>query len=110
MNRERINDRFKLAHHRLVARALKGNPGLLGEARDLVRIWRGAPRHASFVEDWQRLLSLPVRDVRREIVRRSPAAARLRATSPFPLIPTQILPEQAIARLWRLVSRAAIER
>jgi hypothetical protein len=105
VNQERKNDRFRLAHHRLVARALKSNPALLDEAREVVRAWKCESRHPLFVEEWDTLLARPMEQVRREIIRRTPEADRLRASSPFAVIPTKVVHGEAIRRLRRLTSR-----
>ena len=105
MNQERKNDRFRLAHHRVVARALKSDPGLLDEAKEVVRRWKSAPRRPSYVNAWDRLLSRTVEEVRREITRRTPEADRLRVSSPFALTPTKVLRGGDIRRLRRTVSR-----
>ncbi len=106
MNRESINDRFKLAHHRLVARALRDNPALLDEAREVVRGWKRKSGNPSYVKDWERLLSISVDEVRREITRRTPQATRLRISSPFALIRTKLLDRDGLAQLRRVISRA----
>ena len=51
MHAERINDRMKLAHHRVVARALARDPALLDRAREVVSAWKRERPHASFVEE-----------------------------------------------------------
>ena len=107
MRQETRNNRFKLAHHRLVARALTDNPGLLDEAREVVRRWKRESPRATYVEAWDSLLSRSIEDVRREIVRRTPEAERLRVSSPFALTPTRVVSGEAVARLRRLASRAA---
>lgn len=106
MNRETVNDRFKLAHHRLVARALRDNPALLDEAREVVRGWKQNNGNPSYVEAWERLLSRPADEVRREITRRTPQATRLRISSPFALTPTRLLDRDSLARLRRVISQA----
>jgi hypothetical protein len=107
VNQERKNNRFKLAHHRLVARALKNNPALLDEAREVVRAWKAEPRHPLFVEEWEGLLSYPLEEVRREITRRTPEADRLRVSSPFALTPTKVVSGGEVHRLRRMASRVA---
>ena len=110
MRQEQRNDRVKLLHHRVVARAMKTNPGLLDEARAVVAKWKCESRHATFVDDWERLLARPLSEVRREITRRTPDAYRLRVSSPFPLIPTQVVSTVDMSRLRRLASRPPIAR
>ena len=107
MMQERRNDLFKLAHHRLVALALRVNPGLLDEAREVVRVWKREDPHPSYVDDWDRLLSLPVEAVRREITRRTPEARRLRVSSPFPLTPSGVVDGKERERLWGMASQLA---
>lgn len=110
MMQERKNDRFKLAHHRLVARALKDDPTLLDEAREVVRRWKSDGRTPSYVDAWAELLSRPVDEVRREITRRTPEAARLRVSSPFALTATRVIRGEEVGRLRRIASRPATAR
>ena len=107
-NRETQNDRFKLAHHRLVARALKANPRLLDEARAVVAHWKRQPIRASYVDEWAALLDGPVERVRRDIVRRTPESNRLRRSSPFALTATQVLAAEGAVRLRKRLSRPVL--
>lgn len=108
MMQERKNDLFKLAHHRVVARVLKTNPGLIVEAREVVDGWKRDPRHPYYVDAWDHLLSRSIDDVRREIVRRTPEAARLRTSSPFPLAATRVaLDDSSRGRLRDMATRLA---
>ena len=107
VNRKTISNRRRCAHHRLVARALKDRPGLIDEARGVVRGWQRQPDHAGFVTEWARLLSLPVSQLRCEITRRTPDADRLRASSPFALIPSRIVSADQRVRLWEKINRPA---
>ena len=79
----RRSDLAKLAFHRLVARRLKYEPGILEEARDIVRGWKQEQERPTYVDQWDELLWRSVDEVRREIVRRTPDATRLRLSSPF---------------------------
>jgi len=110
MLQEQRNDRFKLAHHRLVARALSRNPALLDEARAVVAAWQADAGHAGYVDDWAALLAQPASIVRREITRRSPEATRLRLSSPFALTPTKVISGEQIVRLWKTVGRVPSAR
>ena len=105
MNQEAKNDRFKLAHHRLVARALKLNPQLLEEAREIVGSWKSLPLRAKYVEAWEALLARPIDLVRRDITRRTSEIDRLRRSSPFAITATQVIATEDAARLRRLTSR-----
>jgi hypothetical protein len=110
MNKESRNDRFKLAHHRVVARALKHNPAILEEARAVVRAWKQDNPHPSYVDEWDDLLSRPLESVRRQITRRTPTLTRLRISSPFYLTPTRVLSEADRLRLRRTISAPATVR
>lgn len=110
MHQEQRNDRVKLAHHRLVARALARNPALLDEARAVVAAWQAEAGHPAYVDDWAALLARPASVVRREITRRSPEATRLRLSSPFALTPTKVMSAEQIDRLWKTVGRALSAR
>jgi hypothetical protein len=105
MNKERRNDLAKRAYHRVVARALKISPGLLDEARALVRGWMQEAEPPRFVEEWHTLLARSASEVRREITRRSKAADRLRIDSPFFLTPTRIVSDDQRRELGRIASR-----
>ena len=105
MTGETATDRFKLAHHRIVARALASNRVILDEARAVVRAWKAESVRPVYVEAWEQLLSQSVEKVRREITRRSPVLNHLRRSSPFALTPTRALSQEGAARLRKLTSR-----
>ncbi len=73
------------------------------EARAIVRGWKQRPRRATFVDEWDRLLSLPIEDVRRKITRRTPDADRLRLSSPFALTKTRVMTADQRIKLWQKV-------
>jgi GNAT superfamily N-acetyltransferase len=103
MTGEAANRRINLAHHRIVARALKGTPELIDEARAVVDTWSsGAPYPPAFVKEWRHALALPADAIRREIVRHTPQADRLRGCSPFALIPSWLLTLKQVRRFWRM--------
>lgn len=108
MKRDRVNTRLCLAHHRLVAGELRQGTGLVDEAKAVVQVWKGAAFRPTFVAEWDGLLSAPVAVVRREIVRTTPEAERLRGTSPFALIPRQFLSSARIRKLWLSAAGHAI--
>ena len=103
VNREIINDRFKLAFHRVVARRLKQDPALLDGARAIVRAWSGAGAQPDFVAEWSDILARPMDDVRRTIVRRDEDLKRLRVSSPFSMLGEQVMDDAARMKLWRIV-------
>jgi GNAT superfamily N-acetyltransferase len=101
--REAANRRINLAHHRVVARALRADPTLIEEARGVVDAWsRGAPYPPLFVREWRTLLSSSADVVGREIVHHAPDAERLRGSSPFALTPSELLTRDQVRRLWRM--------
>jgi len=111
MNSERQNDRAKLIMHRIVARRLAKEPELIDQARLVLDRWRQAdPGQGwrSWIEEWGRLLRLPVERVRMEIVRRTETADRLRISSPFALVPG-LMPKDVVLRkrIWRIAKRGA---
>ncbi len=75
-------DLRSLAYHRAVARLLRRTT--VDDARRVVRSWRKRgtidPRHA---EAWERVLQLPLAEVRRVIGADTEEARALRQTSPF---------------------------
>jgi len=110
MHREHANHRAKLAHHRLIARALKTRPDLVEEAREVVGSWRSGGRQAPYVAAWERVLAQPVDEVRRTIVQRDPEAELLRSSSPFALTPTQVATAAMLARFRRPGPRTTLAR
>lgn len=105
MVREAANRRINLAHHRIVARALKADPDVIDRARAVVDTWsRGTPHPPAFVKEWRQVLACPVEVVRREIVHHTPQADRLRGSSPFALIPSWFLTREQVRRFWRMVA------
>ena len=105
VNRETINDRFKLAFHRVVARRLKQDPALLEGARAIVRGWSEEASAPDFVAEWGDLLARPMDDVRRTIVRRNEDLKRLRVSSPFSMLGEQVMDDAARMKLWRIVKK-----
>jgi len=103
VNRETINDRFKLAFHRVVARRLKEEPELLDEARSVVRGWASEGPNADYVSEWRDLLARPVGEVRKSIVGRDENMKRLRVSSPFRLLGDRVMDDAARMKLWRIV-------
>lgn len=110
MNQERINDRVKLLHHRLVARRLGADPRLVAHARAVLDRWRRSQPPASWMAEWDALLQLPVPALREALVRRTEAADRLRISSPFALVDAVSIKDVALRRrLWRVARRGASE-
>jgi hypothetical protein len=111
MNQERINDRAKLIHHRLIARRLGGDPLLVAQARETLGQWRRARAHALWMDEWASMLSLPIAVLRRELTRRMEKADQLRVTSPFAVIRGASITELGLRRrLWQVAKRGMTER
>jgi hypothetical protein len=87
---QRLDER-SLALHRLVAQKLQDAPTLLDKARDNLRRWQQAngPPSLALVE-WERIISGSVDQVVAVLVERSEKAARLRQSSPFCGILTEV--------------------
>ena len=101
---EHVTDRFKRAHHRLVARAIRRDPTLVEQARTVVRQRPDEPR---WVRDWREVLSLPIEEIHREITRPTERMRWLRIDSPFALLPGTILPDPVRRRLWAKIRHTA---
>lgn len=103
MDRETLNDRFKRALHRVVARALVTRPEMLSEARRVVAAWKCAETVPEFVREWDELLARDLVTIRRQITQRTELMTRLRISSPFYHLPRWLLDGQR-KRLWRIIS------
>ena len=101
MNREIINNRFKLAYHRLIAEALQDNPYLLEQARAVVMGWQQSEPTPKFVTEWGYLLAKPIDDVRREIAKTDSFYDWLRNSSPFAELKPGLLSPEARKSLWQ---------
>ena len=89
-----------LAYHRLVAERLDDR--LAEEARRRLSRWLVEDRiHPSWAEEWQRVLALPLPQLRKAISVDTPRARQLRQTSPF----TGVLDERERRRLAEAVHR-----
>lgn len=83
VNREAVNDATKLIMHRLISRRLAHDPALIDRAKKalqkIARRYAGRP----FVEEWDKILSLPAPQVRAKLISRNSDMIRLRSSSPF---------------------------
>ncbi len=100
-NAEDVNDRAKLLMHRFVARAILRDPSVVDRARQVVDGWRGGPLEYDHAAEWQQLLSLPVADLARTLVRRGEVMDRLRSSSPFRGLVDGLNDAEFRLRLWR---------
>ena len=84
-------DERSLALHRLVAKKVQATPALLDKARENVRRWREANGSSSpALAEWAQILASPASDVVALLAERSERATRLRQSSPFAGILTEV--------------------
>jgi hypothetical protein len=86
----RVDER-SLAMHRLIAAKVQADPALLDKARENVCRWRaneGSPKPA--LAEWEQILSGPINRVAQFLAERSERATRLRQSSPFAGILTDV--------------------
>lgn len=103
INAELVNDRAKLLYHRLVARRLRRDPGLVLRARDVIA---DSSFRAVEAAAWHSLLSGSLPALMRVLTGRSAEATRLRLNSPFPFVDElKIEKEELRRRLWRAARR-----
>lgn len=103
VSEEAVNDRAKLLLHRLVARRLACEPGLIEAARSRLDPSVGAPDH---VCEWDELLRLEPGLIRRALVSRSERMIRLRLSSPFYAV-SGFQDPAFRKRVWRLARRGS---
>jgi hypothetical protein len=83
INQETINDNAKLIMHRLIARALSHDRSLVDRSKtSLARNSVQFPDR-TFIADWERLLALPIQELRARLTSRDQEMKRLRLSSPF---------------------------
>ena len=105
VNAERVNDRAKRLIHRLVARRMASDAGLVDRARDALSRARKAGKSDAHLDQWhldqwEALLARDSGDLRRLITENSETMDRLRISSPFALLAGVEDPELR-RRIWR---------
>ncbi len=109
-DQEQINDRAKLIMHRLLARELARDANLVVRAREFLRQRAMRMPEREFTREWEQILSLPLAELRRALTGRSEEMARLRLSSPFPVVSRLGLNEIPLRRrIWRM-ARRSLER
>jgi len=108
-NAEAVNDRVKLLFHRLIARRLKEDPGLIEDARRELDRARQRFGQRDYIAEWEALLDQGVEVVRREIVRRDERMTRLRISSPLGGM-IDLQDEDLRRRVWRSAREALARR
>jgi hypothetical protein len=77
-------DRRSLALHRAVAEKLRAQPQLIGIARENLRRWyAGAGRSQPYLDEWRRILDLPLEEVLSLMQQDDERMTALRQSSPF---------------------------
>ncbi len=100
VNAERVNDRAKLMIHRLLARRIASNPGIVDQARTMVSRARAEGATDKNLDEWQELLARDPVEVRRILTERSDRMDRLRISSPLALL-AGVEDPQLRRRIWR---------
>jgi hypothetical protein len=92
-----------LAYHRLVAERL--DERIVDEARRRLRRWRASGRvHPRWIEEWERILAMPLSRIAKTISADTTRARELRQTSPF----AGVLSEHERRRLAKAVEERAL--
>jgi excisionase family DNA binding protein len=92
-----------LAYHRLVAERL--DERIVDEARRRLRRWRASGRvHPRWIEEWERVLAMPLPQIAKTIGADTRHARELRQTSPF----AGVLSEHERRRLTKAVEERAL--
>lgn len=109
VNAERVNDRAKLIIHRLLARRILSDPGIVNQARDRVSRARDAGEPFEYLDEWQKILSRDPSELRQIITRRSQKMDRLRVSSPLALVAGLEDPDLR-RRIWRKARQGLVKR
>lgn len=109
VNAEAVNDRAKLIIHRLVARRMGSDRGIIDRAREAVSRVRLAGGQYEYLGEWQDLLSRHPTELRRIITIRTERMYRLRISSPFALLADVKDPELR-RRIWRKARKGLASR
>ncbi|MDP6774021.1 MAG: hypothetical protein QGI63_07100 [Rhodospirillales bacterium] len=109
VNAERVNDRAKLMIHRMVARRMASDPGLVDRARAVLSRARTAGQPYEHIAEWEDLLAREPAELRRIICARSDNMDRLRASSPFAPVAGVEDPDLR-RRIWRMARRGMAHR
>jgi hypothetical protein len=92
MDRQRRIERFLQAAHRLAVARLRSEPARVGELRALLQRWReqhDANRFDRYLQEWDRLLDLPIDEFERAICADDEHAVALRSVSPISVLISQ---------------------
>jgi hypothetical protein len=110
-NLETINDAAKLIMHRLIVRSLARDPSLVDRARNSLDVMSAHFPNRTFVDEWRRMLRLPVPALRNRLISRDREMARLRLSSPFVMAEGADFKDETLRRrIRRAASRIALRR
>lgn len=101
VNAERVNDRAKRIIHRLVARRMAADDGIIDQARAALSRARSEGKIYGYLDEWEALLARDPTVLRRLITENSKIMNRLRISSPFALLAGVEDPELR-RRIWRM--------
>ena len=107
---DKVNSLTKLARHRLAARALARDPGLIDHANAALDRLETLNGWWPALDEWRDLLSRPVEEVRRLLTARTEEMDRLRIDSPFFMLSGHGLDftdDYQRRRIWALGKRVA---
>jgi hypothetical protein len=118
VQQEQVNDRAKLAMHRLIARRILRQPEMVSRAVQVMAKLRLEGRDEPYYQEWRALLdrhgtgaTAPITALVRQLSSRSERMNRLRSSSPFMLIEELDLADVALRRrIWRMAKRAVARR
>jgi hypothetical protein len=95
----RLAEERSVAYHRVVAERLEPQPVILERARARVQQWREEDPSGPYAEEWARILSMPLADIKHALVEDSEAGRARRQATPF----AGAIPPRERWKLWRLV-------
>ncbi|UXT53232.1 hypothetical protein FY136_28645 (plasmid) [Agrobacterium tumefaciens] len=107
---DKVNNLTKLARHRLAARALARDPGLIAHAYVALDQLESLNGWWPALDEWRELLARPVGEVRRLLTARTQEMDRLRIDSPFFRLADHGLDfsdEHHRRRIWAIAKRVA---
>jgi hypothetical protein len=107
---DKVNNLTKLARHRIAARALALNPGLVGHALKAIDQVQEKSGYVPAHDEWRVLLARPVDEVRTALTARNETMDRLRIDSPFFRLfdhGLDFTDERERRRIWWIAKRVA---
>lgn len=101
-----INEETKLIKHRLMARKLLSDPGMIDRARTRLQFQESKFGETDFIQEWKTILELDLGEIRQRMVARDQDSYRLRISSPFNTISGLPFADETLRRrIWRSAKR-----